>query len=179
MTTGERIKQARKKVGMTQAALADKLGISYVGVSQWENDLRNPKYETLKRIASVLQTTPENLMGVVFEDAPSALRTDLTSGVCSSEAKEYAIRQCVFAILGELYGSVNEKMLYDSAGFGSLSYYVVGIPPNTFVLHEHDIRLLMDWISDTLKASMKMPVEQIMDCRPLDEIAMEMLEEGG
>lgn len=54
MTTGQLIKAARKKAKMTQAELAQKLGISYVGVSQWENDLRNPKYETLRRIADAL-----------------------------------------------------------------------------------------------------------------------------
>lgn len=54
MTTGQRIKAARKKAGMTQAELANRLGISYVGVSQWENDLRNPKQETVQRIAQAL-----------------------------------------------------------------------------------------------------------------------------
>ena len=54
MTTGERIKAARKKVGITQAELAKRLGISYVGISQWENNLRRPKQETLKRIADAL-----------------------------------------------------------------------------------------------------------------------------
>ena len=55
MTTGQRIKAARKAAGITQAELADRLGISYVGVSQWENDLRNPKIETLQRIATALE----------------------------------------------------------------------------------------------------------------------------
>lgn len=54
MTVGQRIKAARKKVGMTQAELAQKLGISYVGISQWENDLRKPKIETIQRIAAAL-----------------------------------------------------------------------------------------------------------------------------
>ena len=56
MTVGERIKAARKNAGMTQKELADKLNISYVGVSQWENNLRNPKFETLQRIADALDT---------------------------------------------------------------------------------------------------------------------------
>lgn len=55
MTTGQRIKAARKKAGMTQAELAKKLGISYVGISQWERDLRNPKQETIQRIAKALE----------------------------------------------------------------------------------------------------------------------------
>lgn len=54
MTTGQLIRMARKKAQMTQAELAQKLGISYVGISQWENDLRNPKIETLNRIASAI-----------------------------------------------------------------------------------------------------------------------------
>lgn len=54
MTIGQRIKAARLSAGMTQQELADKLGISFVGVSQWENDKRNPKRETLDKIAKVL-----------------------------------------------------------------------------------------------------------------------------
>ena len=64
MTTGERIKAARKKKGMTQAELANKLGISFVGVSQWENDIRNPKYETLEKIAKELDVGVWELKGV-------------------------------------------------------------------------------------------------------------------
>lgn len=62
MTTGQRIKAARKKAGMTQAALAEKLGISYVNISQLEKDQRNPKLETLQRIAAALGTSISNLL---------------------------------------------------------------------------------------------------------------------
>ena len=54
MTRGERIRAARKKAGMTQGELAKRLNISFQSVAQWENDLRNPKLETLQKIASVL-----------------------------------------------------------------------------------------------------------------------------
>lgn len=54
ITTGDVIRAARKNAGMTQAELAEKLGISYVGVSQWKNDLRKPKIETLRKIAKAL-----------------------------------------------------------------------------------------------------------------------------
>lgn len=54
MTTGQRIKTARKKEGLTQKELGEKLGITYQTVAQWENNLRNPKRETLQRIASAL-----------------------------------------------------------------------------------------------------------------------------
>ena len=54
MTIGQRIKEARENAGMTQAELAKKLGIPYQSIGQWERDVRNPKKETLQRIADAL-----------------------------------------------------------------------------------------------------------------------------
>lgn len=54
MTTGELIKAARMKAGLTQRELADKLNVSFVNISQWENGTRNPKKETLQKIANAL-----------------------------------------------------------------------------------------------------------------------------
>lgn len=73
MTTGQRIKAARKKAGLTQAELAQKLDdIPFQSISQWERDLRNPKYETLVRIATALKVdwtelVPEELFFERFE----------------------------------------------------------------------------------------------------------------
>lgn len=64
MTAGQRIKAARKAAGMTQKDLAGKLDIAYQTLAQWENDLRNPKYDTLQRIASALGIHPGELMGL-------------------------------------------------------------------------------------------------------------------
>ena len=66
VTVGERIRTARKQAGMTQRELADKLEISYVGVSQWESGRRNPKESTLARIADVLDVPLNYLMGTHF-----------------------------------------------------------------------------------------------------------------
>ena len=63
MTIGERIKAARKQTGMTQQELAEKLEISYVGVSQWESGRRTPKGSTLKRIAAALDVPLNYLTG--------------------------------------------------------------------------------------------------------------------
>ena len=54
MTTGQRIKAARKRANMTQAELAQKLDIPPQSVSQWERDVRKPKIETLRKIAKEL-----------------------------------------------------------------------------------------------------------------------------
>lgn len=58
MTTGDEIKAARKKAGMSQQELANKLGVSYQSIGQWERNVRNPKPETLRKIANALNVTP-------------------------------------------------------------------------------------------------------------------------
>lgn len=64
MTIGQRIKAARKKAGMTQKELAEKLGIPYQSIGQWENDQRNPKLETLQRISNALGIHILDLTGI-------------------------------------------------------------------------------------------------------------------
>lgn len=54
MEIGEKIKLYRMEKGMTQKELADALNISYVNISQWERGKRNPKIETLQKIAEIL-----------------------------------------------------------------------------------------------------------------------------
>lgn len=62
MTTGERIKLARKNANVTQAELATKLDIPFQSISQWERDVRKPKLETLQRIATALGVSVSSLM---------------------------------------------------------------------------------------------------------------------
>lgn len=82
MTTGQRIKAARIDAGLTQSALADMLDIPYQSIGQWERDLRNPKKETLQRIAFALKVPLRSLLGDDFHDHPAS--PYLSSGVVSS-----------------------------------------------------------------------------------------------
>jgi len=71
MTTGQRIQQARKKAGLSQKQLGERLGLSASMIGQWENDLRKPKQETILKIAGALGIAP-------FELSPSDISTELT-----------------------------------------------------------------------------------------------------
>ncbi len=51
---GREIKQARKKMGLTQANLAKKLGIKQQMISRIESGQENPSLITLKKIADKL-----------------------------------------------------------------------------------------------------------------------------
>lgn len=68
MTVGERIRAARRAKGMTQKELAEKMGTSYVVISQWENGKRNPKFSTLREIAKALEIPTTDLLGTVKDD---------------------------------------------------------------------------------------------------------------
>lgn len=64
MTTGEAIKAARVNAGMTQAMLAKKLHVTPQNISQYERNVKKPKYETLQKIADALGTTVFVLCGI-------------------------------------------------------------------------------------------------------------------
>ena len=54
MPTGKDIKLIRQQKGMTQAQLAAAVGTTSQNISQYERGVRNPKIETLQRIATAL-----------------------------------------------------------------------------------------------------------------------------
>lgn len=69
MTTGQRIKNARKRAGFTQAQLAEKLNIPYQSISQWERNLRKPKAESLQKISNALLIPVSELLDPVAFNA--------------------------------------------------------------------------------------------------------------
>lgn len=64
MTTGERIKERRVELGMTQLELARKLGYkSKSTINKIELGVQNLKQSKIKAIADALLTTPNYIMG--------------------------------------------------------------------------------------------------------------------
>lgn len=61
MQIGERIQKLRKKQGLTQAALAERLFVTPQAVSQWERDITIPDTDKLADIAAALHTTVNKL----------------------------------------------------------------------------------------------------------------------
>lgn len=59
---GEKIKAARQKIGITQKQLAERLGTSPQNLAQYENGKRQPKIETLEKIASALGVSEFDLL---------------------------------------------------------------------------------------------------------------------
>lgn len=59
---GEKIKEKRTALGMTQEQLADKMNVTQGAVQQWEANKSNPSNGKLLQLADVLQTTVEDLL---------------------------------------------------------------------------------------------------------------------
>lgn len=60
---GDEIREARKKAGMTQTELAERLGVSKGTVAMWELNQRCPSVKMLRKICIVLGTTPDSILG--------------------------------------------------------------------------------------------------------------------
>ncbi len=57
MNIGEKIKKLRKKNGMTQEQLADRLRISYQAVSKWETGAACPDLSLIAPLTKILHVT--------------------------------------------------------------------------------------------------------------------------
>ena len=63
-TLGKRIAENRKRLGLTQDALAEKLGVTAQAVSKWENDQSCPDITTLPKLAEIFGCSTDELLGI-------------------------------------------------------------------------------------------------------------------
>lgn len=59
----DNIKKARLDAGLTQIEVAEKLGVAQAQYARWENGGRNPKDETVKKLAEIFGVTFYKLQG--------------------------------------------------------------------------------------------------------------------
>ena len=59
----DNIKRARLDAGLTQLEVAEKLGVAQAQYARWENGGRNPKDDTVEKLAEILNTSFEILKG--------------------------------------------------------------------------------------------------------------------
>lgn len=63
-TIGSRISAQRKKHGLTQEQLADKLSVTAQAVSKWENNQSCPDIATLPKLAEIFGCSTDELLGI-------------------------------------------------------------------------------------------------------------------
>ncbi len=72
--TGNQISSLRKKMGMTQKDLAEKLHVTDKAVSKWERGVNFPDLGLMENLAAALNTTPAYLLGLETADQSQTLR---------------------------------------------------------------------------------------------------------
>ncbi|MBR3898101.1 MAG: helix-turn-helix transcriptional regulator [Bacilli bacterium] len=60
---GQRIKEARKKLGITQVELAHQIGVEPAEISQYETDKRTPRWDKFNKLLDVLGVTADYMLG--------------------------------------------------------------------------------------------------------------------
>lgn len=81
-TLGKRIAAQRKRLGLTQEQLSEKLGITAQAVSKWENDLSCPDISVLPLLADIFGVSTDELLGRNI--TPAVIETN-----ASDESYEY------------------------------------------------------------------------------------------
>ena len=70
MTTGQRIAQKRKELGLSQEALGERLGVSRQAIYKWESDSALPEIEKLVALSRLSGASVGWLLGTEEESAP-------------------------------------------------------------------------------------------------------------
>ncbi len=65
---GERIRELRQEFKLTQADLAQKIGISQAGIAKWETGDRDPSTDCVILLAKFFDVTTDFLLGVEDKD---------------------------------------------------------------------------------------------------------------
>jgi transcriptional regulator with XRE-family HTH domain len=62
-TIGEKIKKRRLLLGLSQSALGALLNVGRASISQWENGIHTPDHEIITKLATILKTSTDYLLG--------------------------------------------------------------------------------------------------------------------
>lgn len=90
MTLGQNIQTARKAKGMSQEALAEKIGVSRQALGKWEKDTTLPGLDNLQALAAELGTGVDALLGAEQADpaAPAVTLDALRDLLAARDAEE-------------------------------------------------------------------------------------------
>lgn len=96
---GNRLYQLRKKAGLTQSQLGEKVGLSNKAVSKWENGQAKPDLDILNRLANVLSVSVDDLFNM-SSAGKQITRIVITGGPCAGKTTAMSWIQNAFTKLG-------------------------------------------------------------------------------
>lgn len=102
---GEKIKQLRKNKGITQADLAQAMGLSQQAVARWEVNRSEPDNETMCRLASYFGVSSDYLLGIPIHLHADAVRNIVRNDTPPPSADAEKLR--FVALLRGLQSNIN------------------------------------------------------------------------
>lgn len=90
---GRNIAELRRRCNMTQMELADKMGISFQAVSNWERGNSMPDISKLPELAEEFGVTIDQLLGECSEIVESAVKGDIKTYLENNEVTTEEIRK--------------------------------------------------------------------------------------
>lgn len=122
MTTGEKITSCRKKLGITQAELANELGVTRQAVSRWESDLAFPETDTLMKMSKLFSVTCDWLLNYNSSESEKIEEKKVDKNFYFN-LKNFAIEYTSKAHIGSL------PLVHINIGFGRTAkgIFAVGI----------------------------------------------------
>ena len=118
MTMGDRIKQKRKDLNLTQEELAEKMGVSYQAVSKWENNASMPDTALLHALAGILDVSLDYLFtGKGGETEEKRVEWGTLTGTITKD---------IHGDVGKIVGNVQADI------FGNVKGDIIGTVNNVF-----------------------------------------------
>lgn len=98
---GNKLFELRKKAGLSQSKVADKLGVTNKSVSKWENGAAKPSTNTLRKLSDLFGISIEELLSLKEgEKVPEIMKIVITGGPCAGKSTAMSWVQNAFTQMG-------------------------------------------------------------------------------
>ena len=120
---GETIASLRKKKGMTQSQLAEKMNVTDKAVSKWERDLSCPDVNTISKLADVLDTSVDELLQAKNKEYSNSKLKDLINVILKAVAIAMGIAVVALNILDSI--EIKSSIIMLGIGLVCLAMYLM------------------------------------------------------
>lgn len=131
---GNNIITCRKKLGLSQQQLADRMNVVRQTISKWEKDLSVPDADALVRLADALEVTVPELLGQpVPEDAGTPEYAAVLAQIAEQMAAQNRRRSLIWKIVAWVLGIivVLHILLFAASTFFAFDAYSSGSTAGT------------------------------------------------
>lgn len=137
---GKLIADLRKKQGLTQQELGDKVGVGFRAVSKWERGITVPDISIINELSKILGISSDELLtGKVNKENKPKEKKKVSINIKISIT---AILLIIFTISSIFIYNYNKVYEYNLTSLNEEEYYVQG----KLILHKNNISILIDKI---------------------------------